>query len=298
MGERYLIINADDLGMSDSTNAAIGELFREKRITSSTLMAPCPKVGEAMDMLRENKYPVGVHLTLTSDWKSEGWPSIAPASTVPSLLDENGWLWDTKRLSKHGKSSHVSVELEAQMRLMQEAGCKIDHADSHSGTLYGINGRLFFINAFRFCRKYRLPFRFPKSSRFLKEQIGGKVPGVLYAAHRMIVMWATIMGVDLIDDMITNPDPVKTIKSYENLKDYYLRQVTECREGITELFLHPALPDEKLSRMTPEWEKRVMEYRFLLNDDLLMLLERENIKPVSWGEAPFKRQMERRRDNG
>ncbi|MFO7636695.1 MAG: polysaccharide deacetylase family protein [Clostridia bacterium] len=287
MGERYLIINADDLGMSESTNAAIGELFREKRITSSTLMAPCPKAGEAMDMARENKYPVGIHLTLNSDWESEGWPSIAPPDKVSSLLDENGWLWDTKRLAKHGKSSHVSLELEAQVRLMKEAGCGVDHADSHSGTLYGINGRLFFVNAFKLCRKYNLPFRFPKSPGFLKEQFAGKVPGFLYAAHRMIVMRAALMGVDLIDDMISNPHPVKQIGSYGNLRDYYIRQVAGCREGITELFLHPALPDEKLSRITPEWEKRVMEYRFLLNDDLLMLMERENIKPVSFGEAPF-----------
>lgn len=187
-GQRYLIINADDLGMSASTNAAIGELFREKRITSSTLMAPCPQVGAAMNMVRENKYPVGIHLTLSSDWKSAGWPSIAPSAKVFSLLDENGWLWDTKQLAKHAKSSQVSLELEAQMQFMQAAGCEIDHADSHSGTLYGINGRLFFINAFRFCRKYHLPFRFPKNPRFLREQIGDKVPRILYAAHKMIVM--------------------------------------------------------------------------------------------------------------
>lgn len=105
------------------------------------------------------------------------------------------------------------------------------------------------------------------------------------------------MGVDLIDDMITNPYPMQKIGSYESLKDYYMRQVANCREGITEMFLHPALPDEKIASLTPEWEKRVMEYRFLLSDELPLLLERENIKPISWAEAPFKRQMKRSEDN-
>ncbi len=36
--ERYLIINADDYGMSQSTNQAIEHLFNEGFITSTTLM--------------------------------------------------------------------------------------------------------------------------------------------------------------------------------------------------------------------------------------------------------------------
>ena len=42
MNERYLIINADDFGICDSADRAILRLLQEKRITSTSLMAPAP----------------------------------------------------------------------------------------------------------------------------------------------------------------------------------------------------------------------------------------------------------------
>lgn len=287
MGKRYLIINADDFGISESANQAIELLFREKRITSSTLMAPAAYAGAAAEAAARGRLPVGVHLTLNSDWKDDRWHSTADRRLVPSLDDGDGLLYDTRQLSKQAKASQVTRELEAQVAFMVRRGCPPDHADNHCGTLYGTNGRLFFINAFRLCRKYRLPFRFPKGSRFLERQYKGGVPKALQAAHAVIAGLAGLMGVALIDDMITNPCPVEEIGGYDGLSGYYLRQVAEMGEGVTELFLHPAYPDKRISAFTAEWAKRELELQFLMKDDLLKLVEKEDISLVSWKEAFF-----------
>ena len=145
-----------------------------------------------------------------------------------SSLTVNGLLpADGGAAAKRAVSGDVTRELEAQYRFMMDAGCMPDHADSHGGNLYGINGRLFFLNAFRLCQKYRLPFRFARSPAFLERQFGGKVSPALKAAHAAVCFLADRMKVSLPDDFITHPLPVEKIRDYEALCSYYEEQL--CR---------------------------------------------------------------------
>jgi predicted glycoside hydrolase/deacetylase ChbG (UPF0249 family) len=76
---------------------------------------------------------------------------------------------------KQAKRRDITRELEAQYLRLLDMGCVPDHADSHAGTLYGTNGRLFFLNAYALCKKYGLPFRFATEDSFLTRQFGGDV---------------------------------------------------------------------------------------------------------------------------
>lgn len=287
MNERYLIINADDFGICDSADRAILRLLQEKRITSTSLMAPAPLAAEAVRLAAERSLPAGVHWTLNSDWDFAPWQPVAPAEAVPSLQDGKGLCHDTRLLAHQARSAEVTAELEAQVKWMVENGCAPDHADSHCGTLYGINGRPFFINAFRVCRKYGLPFRLPKGPSFLADQFRREAPRPVRSLQTFIVGLAAVMGVDLLDNLITNPYSIREISGYDQLSEYYLRRVASLPAGITEMFLHPSYPDPAISAHTKEWSKREMELRFLLSDDLFRLIEKEGIRLVSWGEAPF-----------
>jgi predicted glycoside hydrolase/deacetylase ChbG (UPF0249 family) len=287
-----LIINADDFGIRDSVNLAVQELYRQGAITSASILAPAEFAGDAASMAVADNIPVAVHWTLHSEWDDCRW-APAGGAAVPSLMEhsaefpaKDGFLYhDQKLLAKKAAAADVGRELEAQFLTLQRQNCVPDHADCHGTSLYGMNGRLFFITAFRVCRRHGLPFRFPKRPDFLARQLGGSLPPFLMAAHRGIVAAARLMGVALPDDFITDPRPVAAIKSRRDLADYYLEALRRAGPGTTEVFLHPSRPDAEMLARTAEWQKRYWEYEFLLSGELIDLAQKEGFVPCSWGAA-------------
>jgi len=123
-----VIINADDLGMSEPVNAAIFGMLSAGRITSATIMANGPAVDAA---IREAKdYPdasFGVHLNLTQ---------FAPRSTprgLGPLLDPSGRFGDAMRSASWSLPllSAMVEELSAQIGYVRDHGIRISHLDSH-----------------------------------------------------------------------------------------------------------------------------------------------------------------------
>lgn len=284
--QKYLIINADDFGVNKSTNKAILELFEKGLISSASLLTVAQDSQDAAKLIRANNLPVGVHLTINSDDDNNRWHSNSQAK---SLNDNKGLLHDNKMLALKAESKDVTLELEAQYRFMLENGCVPDHADNHCGTLYGINGRLFFINAFRFCQKYSLPFRFPKNPAFLERQLNRRVPSVLLLAHKIIVNTAKRYELCLPDDIISNPYSINKIETYDALRAYYIDQIKNMAPGITEVFLHPSYPiGSSPSSADNEWLKREFELKLLQSGDLLRLAVDQEVQVCSWGNAPFR----------
>lgn len=281
--QRFVIINADDFGICPETNAAIRQLYQEGKISSSTLLVTAPNAAEAIQGATAEGLPLGVHWTLHSDWRGENrWPPAALATEVPSLAPEGFLCASAGEMAKKANAKEVTRELEAQVLAMVQAGCPPTHADSHGGTLYGLGGRLFFINALRLCKKYRLPFRLPKGTSFLKRQFPKGVPTAIKFAQKLATGLAALMGVPLIDDMISNPYKVEEIGSYEALCKYYLTEVASAGPGVTEVFLHPSLHSERCAALTNQWQKRVWEYEFLKSGALVELLKKENIQLIGW----------------
>lgn len=281
MAERSLIINADDFGFCKETNRAIRELFAARLISSTSLLVPAEEVLEAATIIKEDNLNFGVHLTLNSDFSKYPWKVAYQGRS--SLNDGRGYLLsDTKEIAKKAKSKDVTLECEAQFDLVNSLGITPDHFDNHSGTMYGINLRPFFINAFRLSKKYDLPFRFPKRNNFLNSYFSGKVPGYIRFAHKMILGVGKICGAQLIDDIISNPFSMKDISSYEDLEDYYLNQVSNIGLGVTEMFFHPSYASEKYNKITPEWQKREYELKFLMSGKLQKRVAEEGIKIISY----------------
>lgn len=273
---KYLIINADDFGYNKEQNEAIKELLEKGLITSTSLMSVAPCAKDGVKFAGEKNFLVGVHFTLNSDDERNIWHSLTGAKS----LGANGLPTDQKDLTFKAKRKDVRNELEAQYKFITEKGALVDHADSHCGTLYGINGRRFFLDAFDFCAAYNLPFRFPKTVGFIERQLGRKVPNFILKLQNAIVKAGEKRGVKMLDDLVSDPRSMKEIKNYDSLREYYLNRVDNCIEGVTEIFLHPALPNEK---MGVEWEKKVLEYELLKSGDLLARAKEKNIQVVSWG---------------
>lgn len=272
---KYLIINADDFGLNKEQNDAIKDLLNNKLITSTSLMSVASEAEDAVNFAKDINFPVGVHITLNSDEEAYCYP---PLTGAKSLGEDYFWL-ESKNLTFKAKRKDVRAELEAQYRYILDNGAKVDHADSHCGTVYGINGRRFFLDAFDFCKEHNLPFRFPKTVGFLERQIGMKIPAPVVKIQQMIVQSAEKRGVKLLDDLVSNPWTIDRIKDYETLRKYYLDAVDNCIDGVTEIFLHPALPNEKYSK---EWQKRGFEYQLLKSGDLPQRAKDKGIEVVGW----------------
>ena len=272
---KFLIINADDFGYNHEQNEAIKELLEKGLITSTSLMPVAPDAEDAVNFVAEKQIPVGVHLTINSDGENSKWKSLTGAES----LGVDGLYANQKDLTFKAKRKDVRKELEAQYQYITENGARVDHADNHCGTLYGINGRRFFLDAFDFCAEYNLPFRFPKTSGFLERQLGIKIPKPVITLQNAIVRSGEKRGVQMLDDLVSNPWSIDRIKDYETLRQYYINAVDNCIDGITEIFLHPALPYENMGN---EWQKRVFEYELLKSGDLLTRAKEKDVHVVSW----------------
>ena len=272
---KYLIINADDFGLNKHQNEAIKDLLENKLITSTSLMAVAPEAQDAAVFAKELSVPVGVHITLNSDERDQLYPSITGASS----LGKDGLWHESKNLTLRAKRKDVREELEAQYRYIKDKSAPVDHADSHCGTVYGINGRRFYLDAFDFCKDHNLPFRFPETIGFVERQLGIKVPSPIIKLQQMIVSAGKKRGVKLLTDLVSNPWSMDKIGDYETLRKYYLDAVDNCLDGVTEIFLHPALYDEKYGK---EWKKREFEYNLLKSGDLLQRAKDKGVEVVGW----------------
>lgn len=127
-----LIVNADDLGLTEAVSDGIFEGFSNGIITSSSLMVNGSAFKYAVDQLQD--FPdldIGLHLTLVEE------RPVSEASRVKSLVGNNGRFLPHARqfLNRYisGKIALLEVreEFSAQIDKASAAGVTISHIDTH-----------------------------------------------------------------------------------------------------------------------------------------------------------------------
>lgn len=134
----YLVIRADDGGMSHSVNMALERLMQTGMPLSVSVMFACPWYQETAELLKRHpEVAVGVHLTLNSEWKNYRWGPVSGRSAVPTLVDEEGYFFATSEAlhQHHPDVREVERELRAQIDRARRTGLKIDYLDYHMGTV-------------------------------------------------------------------------------------------------------------------------------------------------------------------
>jgi predicted glycoside hydrolase/deacetylase ChbG (UPF0249 family) len=116
--ERFLIVNADDLGLSAGVNAGIAEAHERGIVTSASLMVRADAAAAAADLAREHPgLAVGLHLDI-AEWRFEaGEWRVAYARCTPE------------------DPAAVEAECRAQLDAFRELiGSAPTHLDSHQHT--------------------------------------------------------------------------------------------------------------------------------------------------------------------
>jgi predicted glycoside hydrolase/deacetylase ChbG (UPF0249 family) len=132
-----LLIRCDDIGMCHTVNMAAKKLSETDIPFSTSVMFACPWYKEAVEILKVNpQISVGIHLVLNSEWKNYKWGPVVGSEAVPSLVDGNGYFYESEADFSNGgyKLNEVETELRAQIERALHSGLQIDYVDEHMGT--------------------------------------------------------------------------------------------------------------------------------------------------------------------
>jgi predicted glycoside hydrolase/deacetylase ChbG (UPF0249 family) len=230
MTEKIVIAHADDVGMCHGANTAFAAVAGKGFITSGSVMVPCPWFRETAEMAAANpNLDLGVHLTLTSEWRHYRWRPLTGSAKAAGLVDDEGFMWRTARaVRKHAQPEAVDAELRAQIDLALASGIDATHLDCHMGTALAAEFADIYL---RLGRDYRLPVLFPRHW----DNYGGglKLGDVDPARHAARLQELEQRGHPIIDRFVETPWDAMGADSA------YRRMVADVRPGLTFLAFHP-----------------------------------------------------------
>jgi hypothetical protein len=265
---KLLIIHADDLAVAHSEDMASFEALRQGAVSSASIMVPCPWMTEVADYAKAHPdADLGLHLTLTSEWKTYRWGPVAPRDQVPSLLDPQGYLYpDTMEAVRHIKPEEAEREVRAQVEAALKMGIHPTHLDSHMAVLFA-NPALVAVLA-NVAHDYHLPF--------LMLKIPGTPPE----------MTAAFKSADVIIDHVFMASPPIEADGWLS---YYSHIVKSLTPGVSELIVHLAYDDAEMRAVTVShadyesaWRQR--DFNVMTSPEFRKVLQVSHVTLVTWRE--------------
>lgn len=263
---KLLILNADDLAVSHSEDAASLSAMDEKLISSATAMVPCPWFTEVAAYARAHPdADIGLHLTLTAEWQTFRWGPIAPRALVPSLIGPDGYFYsDSGEVAKNAKLDEVEIEIRAQIERAKAMGLTPSHLDAHMHVLYA-TPELFGVLQ-KVAREYKLPIRMARNETIFQSKLQLLAPG------------------DPIPDAIFSPGADVPVTGWT---DYYVNVIRNLQPGVTEIFVHLAHDDAETQAITvnhPDWGAawRQRDLQAVSSPEFRKALEDNHVIVIGW----------------
>lgn len=270
-----LIVNADDFGLTEGTNAAIWRAHCNGLVTSTSLLANGYAFEQAVALARATPtLDVGLHLTLT-----EGCP-VAPFSEVPDLLTANGELplsnQPFARALASGRlpAAQIRCEFEAQAAKLIDAGIRPSHVDGHKyiHLLPGITEI-----AAEIARRFAIPYmRVPHRLADFPSR-AGRIPGLAVMAVLGTLAYRTARqaGLRVTDQTMGFVDTGHL--DHAALERLLSRQLP----GVTELLCHPGDPSPELGGLLARGYRWIAGYNFVgetaaLSDPMMRAVAERN----------------------
>lgn len=265
---KLLIIHADDLGVTHTVNKATFNALEEGSVNSASIMVPTPWFPEVAQYAKANPdHDLGIHLTLTSEWKLLRYGPVASRSKVPSLVDANGYFYsDCNELWENAKIEEVEIELRAQIDKAIAMGINPTHLDSHMGCLFATDPRYYKLYT-KLGREYGIPTMVNHQIK----QLGGE------GAPEPMAVINQIFGAAPQDF------------DNDTMSTYYADTLKALEPGVHVMIIHCAYDDLESQGMSfehPYWgaKWRQNDYEFFTSEECAKILEEENIKLITWKE--------------
>jgi chitin disaccharide deacetylase len=239
----HVIVNADDLGLCESTNRAIAEAHQRGLVTSASLMANGAAYQHAVEhVVRSNPgLGIGLHVCLTSGH------SITPADKLSLLVDSAGRFRHgfatilAMSLARPQVRDQIECEVAAQFGRLLDAGIKIDHVDGHRHVhmippVFSIVARLAEKHG---CAAIRLsceqlgPFGKRRSFATMLQRL-------INLPKALLLRWLAFHNRPRIGSLITTDRVFGILDSGKMNLDSLILAIRETTEGVSEIITHPS----------------------------------------------------------
>jgi predicted glycoside hydrolase/deacetylase ChbG (UPF0249 family) len=270
-GTKMLIIHADDLGLSHSTNMAVIKAFENNAITSGSIMVPCPWFPEIAAYAKDHPdLDIGIHFTLTAEWKFYKWSGVTPASEIPSLIAKDGYLnADLPPLIFGARPDQVEKELRAQVNKARANGINPTHFDSHMGSIF-VNPALLRV-AINVAREYKTPLFIPineikKIAPALVKEIP---PGMIFVDNFQMLPSEAVNG------------------DWNKMYSDFVRALTP---GLNEIIVHLSYDSEEMQGIARDHEDygsawRKKDFDLVMSESFKKLLKDNQVQLVTWRQV-------------
>ena len=230
---KYLIINADDFGLSPEVNEGIIRAWEKGGITNATLMIKREATHEAIRFARENpSFPVGLHLDLDDLFgRDEIGEERFGIERIGGMLKKDHFL------------DAVEAEIEGQIKAFKDSGLELTHLDGHH-------------------HLHALPDLFPL---IVEKMLRHDIKTVRFSQSFDLVKYPPISW----SDNFFNDMKGLLIKSGIGYANYFIAgwksyDLKRLKDGVTELMTHPGTAEnwrmEELATLTcDEWREAIRE---------------------------------------
>ncbi len=265
---KLLIIHADDMGLAHSVNTACIMAFSENGINSGSIMVPCPWSMEIISYVRNHPgLDVGVHLTMTAEWKLYKWGGVTSSDQILSLLDKNGNFYPSvEELGKVAKGEEALKELRAQIDKVIAAGIQPTHIDTHMGSVLA-NPDLIKVYL-GLSDEYKLPILFPRA------YTSWFPPEVAAALNSKIFLLDNLFMIE--------PQMIKDKWSIA-----YKEGIEKMVPGLNQMIVHVAIDNDEMQAISEghddygsKWRQNDLD--FVLSNEFKDLLKTNDIILVTW----------------
>ncbi len=271
---RRLIVHVDDVGMCHAGNVATIQAFESGLVTSASIMMPCSWVPEFAAFAKDHpEYCYGIHLTLNSEWSGYRWGPVAGRDRVPSLVDEQGYLYDnTGLVAKNAKVEEVEIELRAQIELAKKLGIPLSHLDTHMGAVLS---RPDIVEVYvKLGLEYDLPFLWLRKMNPIEKA------GYPHLAARLdgVVKQMDEKKLPVLDAILQFYGGDDLARREQN----YFEVIEKINPGTSLLIIHSAIEGPELEAITDSHLRRHQDFEIFSRQDVKERITNQGIELVSW----------------